>query len=282
MPYTVSTGTRLYYEVFGAAGDPLLVLVSGTGAQLIGWDERLIGMLTAGGLRVVRFDNRDTGLSERFGGEDDVDGGYGLEDLADDIVRILDDLGVDSAHIAGHSMGGMIAQLLAIRTPGRVRSLTLISSTPGTSRRYVLHDDPAELLEPPVRLTREQAVSLTEAMIAAAPRTRFDPQLAWHREKAGEAYDRGYAPEGYHRQWAAMRRAPERLKDLRSVTVPALVFHGRSDDVLHWNAAVDIAEAIEGAELQIHPEMGHLIPHELWSELASAMLRTAMRAEDAR
>lgn len=282
MPYTDSAGVRLYYEVFGAPGDPLLVLVSGGGAQLLSWDEEFIAMLTAGGLRVVRFDNRDTGYSQRFGGEEDVDGSYELADMGDDIVRILDDLGVESAHVAGHSMGGMMAQMVAIRSPERVRSLGLLSTIPGRSKRYVLHGERPELLEPPVRITREQAVDFAEAAVRDTPLQRYDPQVAWHRARAAEAYDRGYAPEGYHRQWAALRRAPERLEDLRSVTVPTLVFHGREDDVLHWHAAVDIAEAIAGAELQVQPDMGHLIPHELWPDLTRALLRTAARAEEAR
>src|SRR5690606_10139310 len=101
MPYTESADVRLYYEVFGDESDPVLVLVSGGGAQLLSWDERFIAMLTAQGLRVVRFDNRDTGLSQRFGGEDDIDGGYELSDMGADIVRILDDLGVAAAHVAG-------------------------------------------------------------------------------------------------------------------------------------------------------------------------------------
>ncbi|GAB3595588.1 alpha/beta fold hydrolase [Microbacterium tumbae] len=279
MPYTESAGVRLYYEVFGADADPLLVLVSGGGAQLLSWDEAFIGMLTAGGLRVVRFDNRDTGFSERFGGEEDVDGGYDLSDMGDDIVRILDDLGVDAAHVAGHSMGGMMAQMTALEHPERVRSLGLLSTIPGRDPRYILHGERPELLTAPVRVTREEAVAFAESAARASGGGRYDPQVAWHREKAGTAYDRGYAPEGFARQWAALRRAPERLERLRAVTVPTLVFHGREDDVLHWSSAVDIAEAIQGSELQVQPDMGHLIPHELWPDLASALLRTARRAE---
>jgi len=282
MPYTDSADVRLYYEVFGDAGAPVLVLVSGGGAQLLSWDEGLIRLLTGGGLRVVRFDNRDTGYSQRFGGEDDVDGGYELADMAEDVLRVLDDLGVDSAHVAGHSMGGMMAQMLAIQHPERIRSLGLLSTIPGQSRRYVLHGERPELAEKPVRITREQAVAFAAAAVQADAAGRYDPQVEWHRRAAGEAYDRGYSPEGYARQWAALRRAPERLEALRSVTAPALVFHGRDDQVLHWASAVDIAEAIPGAELQVHPGMGHLIPHELWPDLAAALLRTAERAEEQR
>ncbi|MFJ2367789.1 alpha/beta fold hydrolase [Microbacterium sp. NPDC087665] len=282
MPYTDSADVRLYYEVFGEADAPVLVLVSGGGAQLLAWDERFIEMLTDGGLRVVRFDNRDTGFSARFGGPDDVDGGYSLSDMAGDILRVLDDLGVESAHVAGHSMGGMMAQMLAIEHPQRVRSLGLLSTIPGQSPRYVLHGERPELAEPPVRITREQAVAFTEAALQAAPPGRYDPQVAWHIAATGEAYDRGYFPEGFSRQWAALRRAPERLEDLKAVTVATLVLHGRDDDVLHWASAVDIAEAIPGAELQVHADMGHLIPHELWPDIATALLRTAARADEQR
>ncbi|MCI1018961.1 alpha/beta hydrolase [Microbacterium sp. C5A9] len=282
MPYTDDADVRLYYEAFGDVEAPVLVLVSGGGAQLLSWDEEFMGLLTRGGVRVVRFDNRDTGFSQRFGGEDDVDGGYDLIDLAEDVLRVLDDLGVDSAHVAGHSMGGMMAQMLAIEHPERILSLGLLSTIPGQSRRYVLHGERPELAEKPVRITREQAVGFAASAVQSAAPGRYDPQVDWHIRAAGEAYDRGYAPEGFSRQWAALRRAPERLESLRSVTTPTLVFHGRDDDVLHWAAAVDIAEAIPGAELQVHPDMGHLIPHELWPDLAAALLRTVARGEDRR
>ncbi|MCR2824770.1 alpha/beta fold hydrolase [Microbacterium sp. zg.Y909] len=279
MPYTESADVRLYFETFGAPDAPVLVLVSGGGAQLISWDEAFISLLIDGGLRVVRFDNRDTGYSQRFGGEDDLDGGYGLSDMAADIIRILDELGVESAHIVGHSMGGMMAQMVAIEYPARVRSLGLLSTIPGRDSRYVLHPERVDLQQTPVRVSREQAVAYAEAAASVSPLGAYDPQVAWHREMAGLAYDRGYAPEGFARQWAALLRAPERGEALREVTVPTLVFHGREDPALHWNAAVDIAAAIAGAELQVHPEMGHLIPHELWPELAAALLRTARRAD---
>ncbi|PVE98228.1 alpha/beta hydrolase [Microbacterium sp. TPD7012] len=279
MPYTDSADVRLYFEVFGDEEASVLVLVSGGGAQLLSWDERFIRMLTAGGLRVVRFDNRDTGLSERFGGDDDLDGGYDLSDMADDVLRVLDDLGVDAAHVAGHSMGGMMAQMLAIRHPDRVLSLGLLSTIPGQSPRYVLHGERPELSAPPARVTRGQAVEFAGAYAESTRLGAYDPQVEWHRAAAGEAYDRGYFPEGFSRQWAALRRAPERLEALKDVTVPTLVFHGREDDVLHWASAVDIAEAIPGAELQVHADVGHLIPHELWPDLAAALLRTARRAE---
>jgi len=277
MPHTATDDIRIYFEAFGDPAHPLVVLVSGGGAQLLSWDERFTALLTAEGFRVVRFDNRDTGMSHRFGGPDDVDGGYGLEDMADDIGRVLDELGVDAAHIVGHSMGGMMAQRYAIDHPDRVLSLGLLSTIPDKSDRYVLHERP--VIEVPQRYTREQVVEGAAPMaLAWAEGTIYDPQVDWHRARAGEAYDRGYAPEGFMRQWSALYRATGRLEALRAVEVPALVFHGRDDRTLHWYAAFDIADTMPDAELQVHPGMGHLIPWELWPELVAGIVRTARRA----
>lgn len=281
MPYTPADGVKLYYETHGDPAHPTLVLISGGGAQLIGWDERLIAALVAEGIQVVRFDNRDVGLSQRFGGKRDIDGGYELLDLAEDILRVLDAIGVDSAHLVGHSMGGMMAQMAAIHHPERVRSLGLLSTIPGKDPRYILHDSREELRVPPIRVPKKQAVAFAVRAIAALPERRYDPQIEWHREKAALAYDRGFAPEGYARQWSALLRAPERLEALRAVTVPAFIFHGRDDELLHWRAAVDMAEALAHAELQIHPQVGHLIPHELWPDLVAALSRTVQRGEEA-
>lgn len=281
MPYTPETGVKLYYETHGDPAHPTLVLISGGGAQLIGWDEHLITALVAEDLHVVCFDNRDVGFSQRFGGKRDTDGGYDLIDLAQDILRVLDAIGVDAAHLVGHSMGGMMAQLVAIHHPGRVRSLGLLSTLPGQDPRYVLHATGEDLRLPVFPVPKKQAVAFAVRAIEELPLRRYDPQIEWHREKAALAYDRGFAPEGFARQWSALLRAPERLDALREVTVPTLVFHGRDDEVVHWCAAVDMAEALSGAELQIHPEMGHLIPHELWPELVAGLSRTVRRGEEA-
>ncbi|WP_194409980.1 alpha/beta fold hydrolase [Microbacterium cremeum] len=278
MPHTDSPA--IYYEVSGGSDGPPVVLLSGGGAQLISWHDDLVAMLVAAGLRVVRMDNRDVGLSARFGGPDDIDGGYDLADMADDVIRVLDHLEVPAAHLVGHSMGGMMAQMAAIGHPDRVRSLGLISTIPGRDPRYILHGERPELLEPPVRHTREQLVAGAIAYSAAeSVGDRYPVDQEWMAWAAGTAFDRGYAPEGFARQWSALLRAPERLEALRRVGVPALVFHGRDDDVLHWVSAVDMAEALPGAELQIHPGMGHLIAHQLWPELAGGIVRTVRRGE---
>lgn len=280
VPYAKADGIEIFYGVAGDPTDPVVVLIAGGGAQLIAWHEDFVALLVAEGFRVVRIDNRDTGYSQRFGGPEDIDGGYELSDMGDDVVRVLDDLGTPAAHLVGHSMGAMIAQMVAIDHPDRVRSLGLLSSIPGRDPRYVLHGERPELTVVPPRRTREEVVaSAAEAFRPTSPQ-RYRWQEEWMRWAAGEAYDRGYAPEGYVRQWSALRRAPERLERLRAVTVPTLVLHGRDDDVLHWCAAVDTAQAVPGSELQIHPDMGHLVPWELWPDVVTAIVRTARRGEE--
>ena len=166
MPHTQTDDIAIYYEVVGEPTDPVLVLISGGGAQLISWHEDLVATFVAEGFRVVRFDNRDTGLSQRFGGESDIDGGYGLADMGDDVIRVLDDLGVTAAHLVGHSMGGMMAQMVALDHPERVLSLGLLSTIPGQDPRYILHAEP--VIAAPPRFSREESIGF------AAGYARYD------------------------------------------------------------------------------------------------------------
>lgn len=278
MPYTDVDEVSIHYEVAGHPAASVLVLIAGGGAQLTTWEEDFCSLLVAEGLRVVRLDNRDVGLSQRFGGPDDVDGGYGLADMAADVVRVLDHLGVGAAHLVGHSMGGMIAQTVAIDHPGRVKSLGLLSTIPGQDPRYILHGERTELLTPPPRLTREESVEAFVRAWRPAPGAPY----AWDedavRRSAGAAYDRAYSPDGFARQWSALLRAPERLERLGGVTAPTLVLHGRADGTLHWCAALDMAEAIEGAELRVLPDMGHLISRDVWPVIIDGIVRMTRRA----
>ena len=278
MPYTDSDGIEIFYEVIGEPGHPVIVLISGTGAQLVSWQPEFMHLLVAEGFRVVRFDNRDTGYSQRFGGPSDIDGGYDLPDMAGDVMRVLDHLGVPAAHVVGHSMGGIIAQVTVLEHPHRVLSLGLLSTIPGHDPRYILHGDP--VMAPPVRHSREHIVAEALEYAAPVPGRRYQLDRDWMGWAAGEAYDRGYAPEGMLRQWSALIRATERLELLRGVAVPTLVFHGRDDEALHWCSAVDIAGAIDDSELQVHAGMRHHIARELWPELVAGIVRAARRGEE--
>ena len=284
MPRAPITGGEIHYETYGDSRGLPLVLVEGGWAQLIGWAPDFVDQLVAAGFQVVAADNRDTGLSTHFGSPEDLDGGYGLEDMADDIAAVIAHAGLGSAHLAGRSMGGMIAQMLAIRRPELVRSLGLFYSIPGRDKRYILHGDRPELFEPQKRYPRDELVaSALAAHRAFMPDGDAWGESRWYEDETrryvGGAYDRRYSPDGAPRQWAALRRAPERLDDLRDVTVPTAVVHGRDDHVLHWCAAVDIAEAMPQAELHVYPGLGHFFPPALIPEFVGILARTARHGE---
>lgn len=279
MPHTTTDDVAIWYEIEGPADGEALVLISGGGAQLLAWQPGFLAPLVDAGFRVIRFDNRDTGMSQRFGGPDDLDGHYGLEDMALDVVRILDSEGIDAAHVVGHSMGGIIAQLLAIHHPERTRSITLVSTIPGT--------DPAWVVTPglPEIYTRPQEFHSRETVVEGSLKMQawYHQGSDWNADAARAiaelAYDRGYHPDGIPRQWAALMRADyDRRGQLSRVTAPVLILHGRDDETCHWKAALDTAEAVPDAELHVYPGMGHLLVENLWPEYTGLIIRHARRA----
>lgn len=287
MPHAPIADGEIYYETYGDRNHRPLILVEGGWTQLIGWAPDFVDQLVQAGFYVIAADNRDSGLSAHFGGPTDLDGGYGLEDMADDIAAVISHIGLPSAHVAGRSMGGMIAQMLAIRRPELVRSLGLFYSIPGRDPRYILHGDRPELFSPQKRFAREELISnALSAHSAFMPNGDAWGESQWYEDETrryvGGAYDRHYSPDGAPRQWAALRRAPERLDDLRNVQVPTAIIHGRSDHVLHWCAAIDIAEAMPNAELHIHPGMGHFFPPALLPSFVDVLDRTARQSEFAK
>lgn len=284
MPYAPVPGGEIYYETSGRSADTPLVLVEGGFTQMIGWAPDFVEQLTEAGFLVVTFDNRDTGLSTHFGGPEDLDGGYGLEDLAADATAVLDHAGLASAHVAGRSMGGMIAQMLAIQAPERVRSLGLFYSIPGRDRRYILHGDREELNSPQPRYPLDELLENALAGHRAfMPHGDIWGESQWYEDETRRyvthSYERRYSPDGAPRQWNALKRAPERLEKLKCVDVPTAVIHGRDDHVLHWCAAADIAEAMPRAELHVYPGMGHFFPPALIPEFVRILSRTARLAE---
>lgn len=281
MPYAPIPDGQIYYQTHGSAAAMPLMLLEGGGAQLVGWPQILLDDLTAAGFFVITMDNRDVGLSTMFGGPDDLDGGYSLEDMGEDVLAVLDHLGLDSAHLTGRSMGAMMAQTVAISHPHRVRSLGLFYSIPNKSPRYILHGEMAHLQQPPLRLSQE---ALVEGAVAAIYAKNPEADPWWEQETrryVSAAYERNYAPEGFSRQWAALKRAGDRLEALRQVSIPTAVMHGRDDDHLHWCAAVDIYEAMSEAELHIYPGMGHFFVPEMHGSYVEVLRRTALRADNA-
>jgi pimeloyl-ACP methyl ester carboxylesterase len=288
MPTAKSNGLELEYETLGDPGDPAVLLIMGLGAQLINWDKDFCTSIADEGFHVVRFDNRDIGLSTYFDevpapdlqailGGDLSSVAYGLADMAADAVGLLDALGITKAHIVGASMGGMIAQVVAIDFPERVLSLCSIMSTTGD--RAVGQATPealGALIRPPAA-SREQAIEQTVASSRTIGSPGFvagDEEL---RHKAGVSYDRAYHPAGSARQTAAIVTAPDRTPALRNLTIPAVVVHGEADLLVDPSGGKATAAAILGAELVLIPGMGHDLPRGAWPAVVDAIVRTTRR-----
>jgi pimeloyl-ACP methyl ester carboxylesterase len=268
----------LCYDAFGIPDAPPMLLIMGLGFQLIHWPEDFCRQLAAEGFRVVRFDNRDAGRSTHLPGRR-----YTLEDMADDAVGVLDAAGVESAHVAGISLGGMIAQLLATRYPERVRSLASLMSTTGDRAVGQPSGEAASVLVASMPGDRdgfiEQAVVNAKA-ISSGTAFPFDAEAV--RRGAARGYDRAYHPKGTGRQFAAILAAGDRTAALGQIRVPTLVVHGTEDQVIGVSGGEATAAAIPGARLLRVPGLGHELPPGFWPALADALVENADRADGAR
>ncbi len=278
----------LAYETFGSASDPTLLLVMGLGSQMISWDERLCRLLADQGLHVVRFDNRDIGLSTHLheaGAPNIIKVAmhlkrppYLLADMADDAVGLLDAIGVEQAHVFGISMGGMIAQTMAIRHPGRVASLTSVASTTSTKRGKSTPAAQAALLQPPPK-DADDAVRRTLDIFRAIGSPGYPLNEERLRARARAAYERDHDPDGVTRQVAAIIASPDRAPGLGEVAVPTLVVHGADDPLVQLDGGEATAEAVPGAELLVLPGMGHDLPEQVWPRIVSAVVALIRRTQ---
>ncbi len=278
------------YEAFGEPESPPVLLVMGLGAQMLSWPDGFCAVLAARGVHVIRFDNRDIGLSSHLTDVPAPDvmaalsgnsssASYRLSDMAADTVGLLDTLGLDSAHLVGASMGGMIAQTAAIESPGRVRSLTsIMSSTGDPSVGQATERALTALLSPPAS-TRADAIERTVSILRVIGSPAFDLDEADLRRRTGLAYDRGDDPVGVARQLVAIAASGDRTHALRSISVPTLVVHGADDPLVDVSGGRATAGAIPGAELAIFEGMGHNIPRELWAEIARRIGELVQRAD---
>jgi pimeloyl-ACP methyl ester carboxylesterase len=278
---TTPAGIAVYYQTEGDPSGSPLVLIHGGGAQLIGWDDRFCALLVDIGFYVIRLDNRDVGLSQATGGPDDLAADYDLTDMATDVLAVLDDLGVARAHIVGMSMGGYIAQLLAIHHPSRVASLGLMSTGPSSEPEFLVGDHTGEAVTAaPARLDRDAYVTMFVGGQRHYQSPGFPFDEAASAELGGRYYDRAYTPSGLIRQWNALLNGPlERREDLARVTVPTVIIHGRQDQSVHWRAALEMARLMPHSEVHLYEEMGHDVPEQLWPQFVIALARTAGRAE---
>jgi pimeloyl-ACP methyl ester carboxylesterase len=290
MPRVPANGIELEYETFGQDGDPAVILIMGLGAQLIDWPAEFCEKLAAHGLLVIRFDNRDAGLSTSLDslgapdlaailGGDHATVPYLLSDMAGDVAGLLDALGIGRANIVGHSMGGMIAQQVAIDYPGRVLSLCSISSTTGDPS--VGQATPAALtalLGRPPAATRDEAIrgSAASSRVFSSPGfvVTDDDLLA----RATAKYDRSYRPAGRMRQAAAVVASASRTAALHEMTGPAVVIHGDADPLVDVSGGRATAAAIPGAEFVVIPGMGHDLPRGAWPQIIEAIAGNVIRA----
>ncbi|HTP23380.1 MAG TPA: alpha/beta fold hydrolase [Solirubrobacteraceae bacterium] len=278
------------FERFGDPAAPPVLLLMGLGTQMLGWPDGFCTALAAGGVHAIRFDNRDIGLSTHLTDApmpdvraallgDASSASYRLSDMAADTVGLLDALGLASAHLVGASMGGMIAQTLAIEYPRRVRSLTSIMSTTGNrSVGQATQRALAALLSPPAA-TREEAIERTVSIVRVIGSPGFELDEADLRWRTGLAYDRANDPVGVGRQLVAIAASGDRTAALRSVSVPTLVLHGADDPLVDVSGGRATASAIPGAQLVVFPGMGHSLPRELWAEIARHIGEHVYRAE---
>lgn len=270
---TVANGTTLTYETFGPASGKPLLLIEGLTAQMIKWRTEYCQLLVEAGFYVIRFDNRDVGLSQKFPGET-----YYLSDMAEDTIGLIESLGVAPTHIMGQSMGGMIAQIVAATRPDLVASLALVYTT--ASGRFML--EPAsdrEVLSGQSTPDRDQAIEeyvLGEYICRSAA---YPQDLDFLREVAGQAFDRDPIKDGNARQAYAVFNSEDRTELATRITAPTLVLAGDADLLIDPRGSEELHELILGSTMRIFPGMGHEVPQPLWTEVVQAVTDNAARAD---
>jgi pimeloyl-ACP methyl ester carboxylesterase len=280
---------ELAYQTFGSPEHPPLLLVMGLGTQMLGWPDEFCERLADRGYFVIRFDNRDIGLSTHFheAGTPDLmaafagrgSAPYTLSDMAADAAGLLEALGIERAHVVGASMGGMIAQTLAIEHPDRVRSLTSIMSTTGDRAVGAATEAATAVLLAPPATTREEAMNRAVSTYRVIGSPGYELDEAALRERAGEAFARAHDPAGVARQLAAILTTADRTPRLRDLRAPTLVIHGAEDPLVHVSGGRATAEAIPDAELVVLDGMGHDLPRGLWPEIVERITAHAAKAD---
>jgi len=286
---------RLCYETFGDPGDPALLLIMGLGTQMVAWPDEFCQMLAARDLYVIRFDNRDVGLSTKVTGRHSGaplaprmvrsflglrnPAVYTLEDVADDAAALLDHLGIGTAHIVGASMGGMIAQVFAARHEVRTKTLAIIFSS--NNQPLLPPPGPKQLLailQPPKDSTREAIVENAIRVTKVTGSPGYPAPEERVRAEAIEGYDRSYYPAGVGRHFAAILGSGSLLGYNRQISVPTVVIHGKADKLMRPFGGRAIARAIKGARLVLFDGMGHDLPRELWDDIVGELKTTFAEA----
>ncbi len=287
MPSAHVNGIDIEYVTEGDPVDPALLLVMGLGAQLISWPPAFVDGLREHGFFVIRYDNRDCGLSTKFEGlpqitalftGDTSTASYRVEDMGDDAAALLTELGIARAHVVGASMGGMITQALAINHQERLLSACSIMSTTGDRSVGAPTGEAMSALLRPVATSREEAIeaSMAGSRVIGSPKYPTDEGIL--RTRAAAAYDRCYCPDGTARQLAAILASPDRTEGLRGVRLPFLVIHGEADPLVTLSGGQATAAAVPGSKLVTIPGMGHDLPEPLWAEITDAIVANTQLA----
>src|SRR6516225_4267694 len=281
MPTAHANGIDIEYRTEGDPADPVLLLVMGLGGQLIAWPQGFVDGLRTRGFYVIRYDNRDCGLSTKFEGMPDISAlfagdtssaAYRIEDMADDAAALLAELGIPQAHVVGVSMGGMITQAMVINHQDLLLSACSIMSTTGDRSVGAPTGEAIAALLRPVATSREEAVeaSLEGSRVIGSP--KYPTDEAFLRKRAEEAYDRSYCPDGTARQLAAVLASPDRTEALHEVRLPFLVVHGEADPLVTLSGGEATAAAVPGSKLITIPGMGHDLPEPLWPTITEAIV----------
>jgi len=286
VPKAYINDIEIAYETIGDPNSKPLLLIAGLGSQLLAWSDEICEILANNGFFVIRFDNRDVGLSTKFDSAGIPDMmeiaatytrgeipklPYTLEDMADDAIGVLDALNVEKAHICGASMGGMIAQIIAYRHPSRVQSLIVIMSTTGNPTLPQAKPEIMAQFFAPVPSEREAYI---EEMVKRDSLIygNFEYDEIQGREYRTKEYDRSYYPEGIARQMAAMAVPGNIQPKISAIKAPTLVIHGRKDPFNSVEAGKEIASTIPGAELLLLDGMGHSFPHDVLEQILNALI----------
>jgi len=281
VPTAHANGIDIEYATEGDPADPPMLLVMGLGGQLTAWPQGFVDGLRDRGFYVIRFDNRDCGLSTKFEGLPDLtslftrsasSASYLVEDMADDAAALLDVLGVARAHVVGVSMGGMITQALVIHHADRFVTACSVMSTSGDRSVGAPTGEAMTALLRPVATNREEAIaaSVEGSRVIGSPAYPTDESVL--RERAAAAYDRAFCPEGTARQLGAILASPDRTAGLREVRLPFLVIHGEADPLVTLGGGQATAAAVPGSKLITIPGMGHDLPEALWGTVTDAIV----------
>jgi pimeloyl-ACP methyl ester carboxylesterase len=284
---------EIEYDTFGDPSGKPLLLIMGLGSQMISWIPEFCERFVQKGFYVIRFDNRDVGLSTKFedAGVPDVmqvvtkarngekiDPPYTLEDMADDAIGLLDVLNIEQAHVCGASMGSMIAQIVAYRHPTRVLSLVSIMGSTGNPALPEAKPEAMQVLVVPMPTKKEryikESVKRWRILWGSYP---YDEGL--RAKMAEEAYDRSFYPEGQTRQLVAILANGDRREKLKNIKVPTLVIHGKEDPLVPMEGGIDTSKNIPGSKLLLIDKMGHSLPPEVWTQVVNAIAENASKAK---